>query len=343
MRRIGLGIIGVGWIGGMRAFAASLNPAVETLALADIVPDRAKTLAQKYRAAFWTTDYRDILRREDIDAVVVSTTPEETHYPIALEALKAGKHVLLEKPMGLRLEEADELIETAKRNNLYLTIGYTKRFIPKYAFAKKCISDGTLGDITTAFAYTNITVELGKKIAGRVKLTPITMEATHYIDYMLWCTNGIPERVYAQHAWGMMRERYGAPDSSWLMMSLKNGALCTIGANWTHPPGWPHQSIMYHEFIGTKGVLTMDNTRRDLILRTEKGIYFPLSPTPGEILGLGEFFEGPLKIETDHFIRCVAEGVEPLVKPIEARRAMEVTIAADLSAEKGQPVDLPLQ
>ncbi len=343
MKKIGLGIIGVGWIGGMRAFVASSNQTVDVLGFADIDSKRAKSLAKEYNADFWTDDYKKILKRGDINAIIISTTPEETHYPIALEALKSGKNVLLEKPMGFTLNEADELIKTAKESNVFLTIGYTKRFNQKYSYAKKRIQDGALGEISTAFANTNLTRGLGKKIAGRVKLTPVTMEATHDIDYLLWCCDNKPIRVYAQHAWKLMKDKYNAPDSSWIIITLENNTICVIGANWTVLPGWPHYSTQYYEFIGTKGNLILDNTHRDLILRTEKGTVFPLSPIPGEIVGLEDFFEGPLKIETDHFIKCVSQGTEPLVTVEQARMAMEVTLAADLSAEKGQPMDLPLK
>jgi predicted dehydrogenase len=342
MNKIGLGIIGVGWIGGMRAFVASSNQSIGFLGFADIDLVRVKSLARKYDADFWTSDYKEILGRDDIEAIIISTTPEETHYPIALEALKAGKHVLVEKPMGLNINEANELIEVAKESKVFLTVGYTKRFNQKYSYAKKCIQDKALGEICTAFANTNLARSLGKKIAGRVNLTPITMEATHDIDYLLWCCNSRPIRVYSQHAWKLMKKKYNAPDSSWIIITLENGTVCVIGANWTIIPGWPHYSTQYYEFIGTKGNLILDNTHRDLILRTEKETFFPLSPIPGEIVGLSDFFEGPLKIETDHFIKCVSEGIEPIVTFEQAKIAMQVTIAADLSAEKGHPIDLPL-
>ena len=342
MNEIGIGVVGVGWIGGMRAFVASTNPLVKTLGLADIVSEKTKTLAKKYNANFWTTDYKKILNRDDIDGVIIATTPEETHHPIALDALKAGKNVLLEKPMGFTLEEADELINTANKSKLILTVGYTKRFNPKYSYVKKCIQDGSIGEISTAFANTDLSRGLGKKIAGRVKLTPITMEATHDIDFLLWCCNSRPTRVYAQHAWKLMKKEYNAPDSSWNIITLEDEAVCVVGANWTIIPGWPHYCTQFYEFIGTKGNLILDNTHRDLILRNKKETVFPLSPIPGEIVGLNDFYEGPLKIETDHFIKCISERREPLVTANQARTAMEVTLAAELSAKEKRPIDLPL-
>ena len=81
--------------------------------------------------------------------VFISTTPESNHYPIARDCLKAGKNVMLEKPIALELWEADELITLAKRNNLKFTIGYSQRFNTKIAYAKKKIVDGTLGKVVS--------------------------------------------------------------------------------------------------------------------------------------------------------------------------------------------------
>ena len=79
------------------------------------------------------------LRIENLDAVFISATPEQTHYSLAKDSLEAGKHLLLEKPISLTLAEADELIELARENNLKFTIGYSQRFNPKFAFARKSL------------------------------------------------------------------------------------------------------------------------------------------------------------------------------------------------------------
>ena len=82
-------------------------------------------------------DYQDIVKNDAVKVVYISTTPESTHFPIARDCLKAGKHVLLEKPIALELYEADELIAIAKRNHVKFTIGYSQRFNTKFAYAKK--------------------------------------------------------------------------------------------------------------------------------------------------------------------------------------------------------------
>ena len=179
-------MIGVGWIGGLRADTLSRTALVDKLHLCDIKPDRLAEVKKLYKPATATLDYSDIIKNDNIRVVYVSTTPEANHYPIARDCLKAGKNVMLEKPIALELWEADELIQLAKRNNLKFTIGYSQRFNPKVAFAKKKITDGTLGKVVSVLVSRHLSRELGKKIASRVRLSPVVMESTHDLDFVFW-------------------------------------------------------------------------------------------------------------------------------------------------------------
>ena len=186
MKTVEVGVIGVGWIGGLRADTLSRTALVDKLHLCDIKPDRLAEVTKLYKPASATLDYQDIIKNERISVVYVSTTPEANHYPIARDCLKAGKNVMLEKPIALELWEADELIQLASRNNLKFTIGYSQRFNPKVAYAKKKIVDGTLGKVVSVLVSRHLSRELGKKIASRVRLSPVVMESTHDLDFVFW-------------------------------------------------------------------------------------------------------------------------------------------------------------
>src|SRR5690349_2401766 len=138
-------VIGPGWCGGIRAETLSKSALCKKLHICEIRPDRLAEVKALTNPATATLDYQDILKNDDIGVVYISTTPESTHFPIARDCLKAGKHVLLEKPIAMELFEADELIAIAKRNNVKFTIGYSQRFNTKFAYAKKKLNDGTLG------------------------------------------------------------------------------------------------------------------------------------------------------------------------------------------------------
>jgi scyllo-inositol 2-dehydrogenase (NAD+) len=342
MRQINLGIIGTGWCGGIRAVAASRNPLVGELHLAEIDPARLEEIAAQINPTSATGDWEQIIGNPDIDAVIVSATPEDLHHPMTKAALEAGKHVLLEKPIALTLDEADELIGKADANSLKFTIGYSQRFNPKPAMIKRAINDGTLGDVTSILLSRHITRTLGAKISSRTKLSPAAMEATHDLDFAFWCLEPRrPVRVYSQNAWGVRQSTHGAPDTQYIVVTMDDGVVVTVGAGMSLPPHYPNASTIWIEVIGTDGAVLADASHRDIVLNTvADGIQFPLSTMPGEFID--HIYEGPMERETIHFIEAVALDRPVMVDPHLARVTMEVYVAADLSAELNQVVELPL-
>ena len=340
MKQVSIGIVGTGWCGGIRAETCAASPYVSALHLAEIKPERLREVAAKTKPATTTADYRILLGDSNIDAMIISATPETTHFPMAKESLLAGKHVFLEKPIALELSEADELIALARAKGLLFTIGYSQRFNPKFAYVKRSIDDGTIGQPVSALVSRHITRNLGNKIGGRIKLSPAAMEATHDIDFLLWCfAPRRPVRVYAQEVRKIMQATHNVPDCVWIVVTLDDGCVFTIGAGWVLPPAYPNFSSTWIEFVGTEGAIMADDTHRDISVNTMKrGIEFPLSTMPGE--KVGHVYSGPMEAETIHFLECVATGQQPLVRPEEARTVMEVYEAADKSAEDGRPVDL---
>jgi predicted dehydrogenase len=341
MKKINVGIIGTGWCGGIRAETCAASPYVSELHLAEIKQARLKEIADKTKPATATTDYRTLLENKNIDAIIISTTPETTHYPIAKESLLAGKHVLLEKPMALELFEADELIALARSERSLFTIGYSQRFNPKFAYVKRSIDDGTIGQPVSALVSRHITRNLGNKIGGRIKLSPAAMEATHDIDFVLWCfAPRKPVRVYAQEVRKIMQPTHNVPDCVWIVVTMDDGSAFTVGAGWVLPPGYPNFSSTWIEMVGTDGAIMVDDTHRDVAVNTMKrGIEFPLSTMPGE--KVAHVYAGPMEAETVHFLECVVMGRQPLVTAEHARMVMQVYQAADKSAEEGRPIEIP--
>jgi len=335
-------VIGTGWCGGIRSETLSRSALVKKLHVCEIRPDRLKEIQALTNAATATLDYQDIVKNPAIAAVYISTTPEPTHFPIARDCLRAGKHVFLEKPIALELFEADELIAIAQRNRVKFTIGYSQRFNTKYAYAKKKITDGTLGRPVTAVVSRHLSRSLGKKIASRVKLSPAAMEATHDLDFVFWLLEPAkPVRVYSQGAYGVMQPVSGSYDSMWTTVTMDSGALVVIGAGWNLPPGYPNFSSTWVEITGTEGALILDDTHRDVWLNTtEQGTVFPMSTMPGE--QVDHVYAGAMGPETIHFLESIMLDRPVMVSPQSARVVMEVYTAADLSAERNEPVDLPL-
>nr|MDT0657187.1 Gfo/Idh/MocA family oxidoreductase [Micromonospora sp. DSM 115978] len=338
MTKLNIGVIGTGWCGGIRAEVCAASALVDTLHIAEIRPDRLAEVAARTDPATATTDYKEFLDR--VDAVLISATPETTHYPMARECLAAGKHVLLEKPLALTLEEADELVALADRQGLKFAIGYSQRFNPKQAYVKQCVTDGTLGAPVSALVSRHITRNLGKKIGGRIKLSPAAMEATHDIDFLMWCLQPArPVTVYAQSVHRVMKDSHDVPDCTWITITFDNGVVVVVGAGWILPPGYPNFSTTTIEFVGSDAALLIDDSHRDIVLnRMDGGVVFPLSTMPGE--QVGHVYAGPMAGETTHFLEAVAFDRPVLVPAAEAREVMRVYLAADESAETGQPVTL---
>ncbi len=342
MEALECAVIGTGWCGGIRAETLSRSALCKKLHICEIRPDRLAEVKALTKPATATLDYQDIIKNDNIKVVYICTTPEHTHYPITRDCLRAGKHVLLEKPIAMELFEADELIQLAKRSGLKFTIGYSQRFNTKIAYAKKKLADGTLGRPVSVMVSRHISRSLGKKIAGRTRLSPAAMESTHDLDFVFWLLEPAkPVRVYAQGAYGYMQPVNGSYDIMWMTVTMDNGALVAIGGGWNLPPSYPNYSATWMEITGTEGALFLDDTQRDNWLNTvQDGTRFPMSTMPGE--QVDHVFAGQMGPETLHFLEACIMDRPPMVAPEGARKVMECYLAADLSAERGEPIDIPM-
>ncbi len=342
MKQVDVAIIGTGWCGGIRAEMLAKSALVDRLHLCDIRADRLAEVQALTGAATATSDYRDILNNPAIEVIYISTTPEPTHYPIARDCLKAGKHVLLEKPIALDLAEADDLINISRANNVKFTIGYSQRFNPKIAFAKKKITDGTLGNVVNVMVSRHLSRSLGKKIANRTRLSPAAMESTHDLDFVFWLLEPAkPVRVYSQGAYGYMKDLNGSYDCMWTTVTMDNGVVVVVGGGWNLPPSYPNYCATWIEITGTEGALILDDTARDHWLNTVSGgTQFAMSTMPGE--HVDHVFAGQMGPETIHFLEAVLMDRPVMVTPEHARMVMETYSAADISADRNEPVTLPL-
>ena len=341
MQPISVAVIGTGWCGGIRASACADHALAGALHIAETDAPRRAEVAAATGPATATGDYRELLARDDIAAVMISTTPEATHYTIARDALAAGKHVFVEKPLAQTPAEADELIALAAANGRKLTVGYSQRFNARHAYVRKAVQEGTIGEPVTALVSRNVTRQLGAKITGRTRLSPAAMEATHDLDFLLWCLEPRrPVRVYSQTAGKLFARESETPDHQWILVTLDDGTTITVGAGWILPLGYPNYSQCMIEVIGTDGALSIDDSHKEVALNTvAHGLQYPMSSMPGE--PVDHAYAGPMRAETMHFIEAVALDRPVLVTPAQARQVMDVYIAADLSAARGEPVTLP--
>jgi predicted dehydrogenase len=149
MRRkeLGVAVIGSGRIGSLRARLAARHPAVNFLAVSDIDAARSRALAELAGADFHSTNNDEVIARPEVNAVIVST-PEHEHVAPVCKALELGKPVLMEKPLGLTLRDADAILDAVEKTKGRLRIGYIRRFKRCFARAKEQVLQGHLGRVT---------------------------------------------------------------------------------------------------------------------------------------------------------------------------------------------------
>lgn len=301
----------------------------------------------------WTTDIAAVVDDVDVTTVVVSTSEGE-HVAPTLAALRAGKPVLVEKPIALSLEDADRLVSEAATSGSELRIGYSRRFRRRYQLAKEQINQGRLGTLVgaTARVYNSRTQALAM-LERDPHATPVVDALTYYVDLMGWLFAGRRvEQVTAMGNKGVLAAAgHTADDVTWALLRLDDGAVVNLGVSYALPAKYPargHASRV--ELLGTDGVLIIDDDHADQIMYTDHGIphvYLPddevnavflSSGTPGD-WAMGDFI-GPLNAESRAWFDHLATGAPcHLTTPEEARATLATTLAIQEAAAAGGVVE----
>lgn len=353
-RQIGLGIVGSGRIGGLRARIASGHPAVRFIAVSDRYGPAAKSLAKTVGAQFSSTDNAEVIHHPEVDAVVVST-PEDSHMEPVRQALARGIPVLCEKPIALDVKEADRMLAQVRKYKGDLRIGYSRRFKTRYLRAREQVIQGRLGTIVGACARLyNSRAQALAMLSRNAHATPVVDALTYYVDLMAWLIgdNPVVEVTAQGHGTVIRAAGYDADDVTWALLRLADGAVVNLGVCYALPSRYPavgHAARV--ELLGTKGVLLIDDDHTDQVMHTEVGfphVYVPEhavetvflgSSTPGD-WALGEFW-GPIANETRSWLDYLATGKPcALARPDDARATLAVTLAIEQSARTGRTVRL---
>jgi predicted dehydrogenase len=200
-----VGLIGCGAFGESHLAAFAAIPYARIAAVTDTAPDRARRAAERYGVPHIARDFQELVAMPDIDAVSVVTT-EDQHLKPVLAALENGKHVFVEKPMAMSVEDAQQMVDAARKSGLNLMPGHLLRFEPRYATVKEKLTAGRLGRILSMYTRRN-----RPKWQGRIyKRTPLVLEtAIHDIDTMLWYMG---EKVKSVWGWQVSAETGAQPD-----------------------------------------------------------------------------------------------------------------------------------
>ena len=330
--RVRWGVIGLGWFGEVHADNLAEMPDIDLAGLCTRRPERLSEIADRLGIERRYTDYRELLDDDTIDAVSI-TTHVYDHRDIAVDALKSGKHVLLEKPMAGTVADCDAIIAAAEEAAGLFMVGHICRFDPRVTLAKEAIQAGRLGKIVSMHARRNLSKAIGRMVLDDI--SALMGDGIHDADLMLWFSGARVTSVYAQEV-HPGDNKY--PDAGWSIARLDTGAVAVVESVWHLPESTPYAIDARMEIIGTEGALYINCGEAGLAIHDAQGVKMPDTmywPRP-----LGSY-TGILQDELRYFANCIRAGEAPSrITPAESRAAVAWMAAATESASSGNVVTL---
>src|SRR5438128_3966346 len=269
--RIGLAIIGGGRVGLFRGEVAARHPQVDFIGLAEIEPDRAKLAGGKIRADFVTHDYRKLLARPEVTAAIIATD-EHLHVDPILAAVERRLPLLIEKPLATGLADSERVLAAIRKSGVDAVVGYTQRFRRRWLAAKEKVRTGALGEVTlvTSRAFMNRLVAIDNYVRtdDPSSISPMVISGTHALDIVMWMMQGKkPVEIYAKSNDKALGPQYKGIDCTSGMITFSDGSAYHLSINWALPVTWPGAVYSLDVgIVGTEGVLTIDDTHRDIVL-----------------------------------------------------------------------------
>lgn len=349
------GVVGCGGIANGKHFPAiKKNGKIELVAFCDLIKERAEKAKEEYGTpdARVYTDYTELVK-EDVDVVYV-LTPNNAHAPVSIAAMKAGKHVMCEKPMAKTYAEAKEMVKTAKETGKILTIGYQNRYRADSQYLKSACEADELGEIYYAKAHAirrravptwGVFIDEEKQGGG-----PLIDIGTHALDLTLWMMNNyepasvtgstyrkLADQTQTGNAWGDWDpKKFTVEDSAFGFIKMKNGATIVLEASWAL------NSLDVDEaktsLCGTKAGADMKDGLR--INRVHHGRQCVEKPDLGA--GGVAFYDGteekPADIEAEVFYNAVTKGTPLTVEPEQALVVTQLLEAIYESAKTGKTI-----
>jgi len=306
--------------------------------------ERAREFASKWGLRDWYTDYREMLEKADIEAVIIST-PHHLHYSMVLESVKSGKNVLVDKPMAVSLKEADEMIEEARRKGVKLGVNFQSRFDPTFRKVKEAVEEQRFGRLILGEAAVKWfrTQEYYDKSPWRGSWNTegggaLINQAIHTIDLLVWIM-GPPRYLWGQI--DTVGHKIEVEDLAVAAIRFENGALGIIEGSTAIYPGLPTRLKVH----GTEGTAIVEGEvlKRWSIIGEEEIV----SEEAKE--GLKSWARPDLAPATNHaslikdFVQAIIDDRAPYVNGVEGRKSLEVIMAIYRSGRNRRMIEFPLK
>lgn len=314
MKKLGVAVIGTGFWGKNHARVYRELAETELKAVCDIDAERARDAAGQFGVKAYTSSTR-MLENREVEAVSICTWSTSLAKE-ALKALKAGRHVLVEKPMAANVKQAKTLLEKAEKERLHLTVGFLMRFIPGLRHIREAVENKEIGDLVCATAKR---VSQWPERVGDVGVVKDT--AIHDLDVMRYIFKEDPVGVYAKT--GNMRHRK-FEDYAQIMLTYESGKSAFIESNWLTPYKTRTLTV-----TGSEAILKLDYVTQELTIEDVKGNVQPRYA-----------WQEPLKLELQHFAKCILGKEKPVITGVDGIKALQIAEAALKSSAKGEAIKL---
>ncbi|MAT22852.1 MAG: oxidoreductase [Rhodobiaceae bacterium] len=362
-KKLGLAVVGCGVVGRMRSTLAKEYPGIGWIGLSDINEDLGLKLKEDIKADFFTTNFRELIERPEVDAVIVATSTWSHVEPI-LSAVERKLPMLIEKPLATDAVESLKVLNAIQEAGVDAVVGYTQRFRRRFLAVKERINNGQIGEATAVVvrAFMNKMAPTGevRLSQDRRHLTPMVVSGTHSLDMALWMLGdqAKPVSIFARSTEKIMAE-LGTKDATFGVFTMEDGTIFSMNICWALPKVWPGAVYgLEIGVVGTKGVIDIEDTHRDVILATEfnqgpayrpeglqieatRNVDFLTSFPPGDIYN-GDLW-GPMREETNSWFSRIYLGKDtPHATAEEGHRNLVLTMAMDLSSKTGKELELPI-
>ncbi|MDD5697711.1 MAG: Gfo/Idh/MocA family oxidoreductase [Victivallaceae bacterium] len=325
MKKLRVGIAGLGEFGELHTLVFSQLPYVEVKRVCSRTESRAREIADRYKIPSFCTNYDELATADDLDVISVVNFGKN-HKRVVIPALESGKHVLVEKPMADKVEDAELMVNAAKTSAGKLMVAHICRFMPQYYRAKELASSGRLGKI--ALIQTQRNNHYSTLSPGRKK-NPLRETAIHDIDLALWITGG---RLESAHGYKQFNNSDQEADCCVATAKLDNGVICTFASSWLRRDAQPAGVDARMDIIGTGGELHIKMPPDNLVFIDDHShSHF----NPETSLSPVTIRQTALAGEIEYFLKCVLLDETPeVITPEAALESLRTTIKIDESCSE---------
>lgn len=329
-------MIGYGYWGPNLVRNFARMPGCRLVGVSDLDASKLAACAQLHPEIRTTTEFRELIESPTVDAVAIAT-PTRTHFELAMAALKAGKHVMVEKPLAQSSDQVHRLIEEAERRRLILMVDHTFVYTPAVQKIRQLIFDGALGDI---FYYNGTRASLG---LFQKDINVIWDLAVHDLSIIQYILNEAPVAVSAT---GASHFSDTPENMAHITLFFESRCVAHINVNWLSPIkvrqtfiAGSLKMIVYDDLEPSEKIKVYD--KGVILNKSENAHQFRIGYRAGDMWSPHISTKEALQTEVEHFIECVRSGASPVSDAVSGLRVIETLEAASRSiADHGKPVHL---